>query len=228
MVAGGQGEFSVVIENTGEAPLANLQIIDSYDPELRPLSANPPEKSIEGGAVTWYVSQLAPGQTLTYRVLCQAVNDVRNTCSRVLVRAAGGLERTDEVCLPVFPPGAGGVPPASSALPPRLLPSGLESGREPAISPLPTATNSPRSTAGQLELTIDGRGDRWRVGDRIDYLIVIRNAAEQVDHDVALTVRLSPTLKLENYMGPVSAAASDSSGADGHTLRMIPLRTLRG
>ena len=225
MLVGQQDNFYVNVENTGEVPLSNLQIIDSYDPELRPIAANPPEKSIEQGRVVWYLSQLAPGERLTFQVTCQALFDVRSTCSRVIVRAAGGLERTDNHCVRVDPPGTGDNSPDSSTLPPRLLPGRFQQrdDRSPA-SPLPTAFRPPDETQQGLDLTIDGRGDRWQVGDRIDYLIVIQNAGDQADSDVVLTVQLSPTLQLESYNGPVSAA---TSSPDWRRLSMIPLRTLR-
>ncbi len=224
-IVGRQETFSVTIQNTGDVPLSNLQIVDNYDAEMRPIGANPPAASIEQNRVTWYLSQLAPGQTLTYDVTCQAVFDTPRSCHQVIVRAAGGLERTDQGCVQVGSPTPAGLPPNANALPPRLLPNGVfgqASPKQPAASPV-THTASMDSSAG-LELSIDGRGDQWQVGDRINYLIVIRNPTELADSDATLTVRLSPSLKLQSYSGPVNAA---TSSPNWRTLRMLPLRTLR-
>jgi hypothetical protein len=151
--------------------------------------------------------------------------DVRSSCSVVIVRTAGGLERTDNHCVQIDRPGTGTNSPSGSTLPPRLLPGRFqESDHRSSALPLPTAFKPPDETRQGLDLTIDGRGDGWQVGDRIDYLVVIRNAGEQADSEVTLTVRLSPTLNLESYKGPVSAA---TSSPDWRRLSMIPLRTLR-
>jgi hypothetical protein len=221
--------FYVTLENTGETMLSNLQIIDSYEAELRPVAASPPAASIDQNRVTWYLSQLEPGQKLSYQVTCQVVFDKPRTCSELLVRAAGGVERADQHCVRVDPAPGGGFPPGAgaNALPPRLLP-GSYSGGEPASpqtgSPESVTQNTSLEPGQGLQLTIDGRGDRWQVGDRIDYLIVIRNADADADSNVKLTVRLSPALKLQSYSGPVNAA---TSSPDWRTLRMLPLRTLR-
>ena len=128
--------------------------------------------------------------------------------------------------LPASRPGSGrGLPSGANSLPPRLLPGSYSGGESTPASTLEVARQDPSSDADQgLQLTIDGRGDSWQVGDQIDYLIVIRNADRAADSNVKLTIRLSPALKLQSYSGPVNAA---TSSPDWRILRMLPLRTLR-
>ncbi|MFN9953227.1 MAG: hypothetical protein ACK55I_09015, partial [bacterium] len=66
MVVGQQGDFFIMVENTGTVPLSNVQITDMYDSEFRPVGAEPPVARAEQGQVVWYLTQLAPGERQTF------------------------------------------------------------------------------------------------------------------------------------------------------------------
>ena len=100
MTEGERGDFYVEIENTGEIALANLQIVDQYGPEFRPILADPPESSTDRNRVVWYLTRLEPGERRTFKVTCQAMfGNVDRACTDVFVRSADGVERTDQRCL---------------------------------------------------------------------------------------------------------------------------------
>jgi len=256
---GEQIEFEVLLINAGTSTLSNLTILDAYDPELQPLRAVPTESNYGQDGVVWYVSSLEPGEERTFRVTCEALYDVRAACSRVIVRNADGLERTDEQCVTILPaPTTGGSSGNSSDLDPgdsddfRVDVPSSRSGRDsaPDIRPIPGANsaidpqvdstapraNEPnpapgsrsdsftRNDADGLELTLDARGDRWQVGDEVEYLIVFTNNRNVADSNVVLTVELPKQFQLTDYTGPVPA---DDYSADWRTMQMEPIRTLR-
>jgi uncharacterized repeat protein (TIGR01451 family) len=245
MTEGERADFYVLLENTGEAALSNLQIVDQYGPEFRPIQADPPASSAEQNRVVWYITRLEPGEQRSFQVNCEALfGNVDRACSDVLVRTADGLQRTAQKCLPIQPaarrggttePGGIGTPAPTfpPTLPPTNVPApgnSLPRGATPFPSTLPGARppidSSGATTAGfgALELTLDGRGDRWRVGNQIDYLVTIRNNRNVVDNNVILTIQLPPQVQLKNYSGPVTAGEKSS---DWRSIRMVPIQTLR-
>lgn len=256
---GEQIEFEVLLINAGTSALSNLTIVDAYDPELQPRRTTPPESSYGQDGVVWYVSSLEPGEERTFRVTCEALYDVRAACSRVIVRNADGLERTDEQCVAILPaPATGGsggdssdldpgssddfrvdvpssrsrrdsasgvrpIPGANSAIAPRVD-SIAPSADDPSTGSGSRSDSFTRNDAAGLELTFDARGDRWQVGDEVEYLIVITNNRNVADSNVVLTVELPNQIKLETYSGPVPA---DDHSADWRTMQMKPIRTVR-
>ena len=243
-------DFYVTIANTGTEPITNLTIVDAYDPELQPIRAEPRESQYGQDGVVWYLTQLDPGEERTFQVTCEALYDVRAACSRVVVRNADDLERTDEQCVAVLPASNAGSPigndpsdngtgsefdvdvpdsrgsgnPNARPLPNSSTPPGSNSNSSGAAGPSAGggADSFTRDDADGLELTIDARGDRWKVGDEVQYLVVIRNNREVADADVVLTLELPRQISLLEYSGPV--AARDHS-ADWRRMTMTPIRT---
>ncbi len=239
MTEGERADFMVVVRNTGEATLGNLQIVDQYGPEFRLVMMDPPESSAERNRVVWYVTRLEPGETRQFKVTCQAMfGNVDRACTDVLVRSVDGVQRTAEFCLPIQSSGDRGTtrpPDGLESPPPGYTPApGVNPVPPRGASPLPgAAPYTPASPSaygvsanqnGGLELTLDSRGERWTVGDRIDYLVTIRNNRSVADNRVVLTVQLPEQTQLQNYSGPVSAG----NPSDGwRTIEMVPIQTLR-
>ena len=228
MVVGQEQEFLIVVKNTSNTPISNLQVIDTYDPEFRFMRAEPQEANSGPQGIMWYITRLGPGESQTFRVTCQAMFDVRQACTRSFVRGPGGLERTDQHCLAILPgssapgnftpnsprtigPPPGAVPlPGTSALPSRGAPRDDDLSRA-------------RQPDGELQVTIGGRGDRWQVGDTVAYQVTVRNNRPVADRDVVLTISLPSQATLVDYAGTVAAAETFGD----RTLRMVPVRTLR-
>ena len=140
--------------------------------------------------------------------------DSQRSCSRVTVRAADGIEITDEACLLISGQPVGGNPnPLPGVAPP--------ANAQPATPPTGPAGNI---SNGGLQVSIDDRGEQFKVGGQIEYLIVVRNNSQSPDSNVILTVKLPPQLRLKNYSGPVTA---ETHSADWRTIVMAPLKTLR-
>ena len=65
-------QFSTRVTNTGNVPLTNVRIIDSFDPELEPKESTEgwDPAALASGQLMWIVEQLMPGQTVQRDVLC--------------------------------------------------------------------------------------------------------------------------------------------------------------
>lgn len=211
-VVGERVNFLVTLRNTGESPLTNIQVVDQFDPELQPVATDPQAVNSSQNQVIWYLSRLEPGEQKTFQSTCQVLFDSQRSCSRVTVRAAGGVELTDEACLSISgqPVGANPLPGASP--PVNTPPSQPDSGSFGSVS------NS------GIQVTLDDRGEQFKVGDQIEYLVVVRNAGQTPDSNVILTMKLPPQLRLKNYSGPVTA---QTNSADWRTFGMAPIQTLR-
>jgi uncharacterized repeat protein (TIGR01451 family) len=96
-------EFSIDIRNTGEVPLTNLRIVDTYELALDPVQAS-------GGftrgreELVWQLDRLEPGKTYSLQVNCQCVAAVASACNRVTVYSDQRPPLADEACVEIFPP----------------------------------------------------------------------------------------------------------------------------
>ena len=111
-------------------------------------------------------------------------------------------------------PGTGAAPPANAGQP------GSSSTAPPNFG---TGSGTATDATG-LTLSIEDRGDRFQVGNDIEYFISIRNDSQSPDTNVILTIKLPPQLRLKEYSGPTTAS---SNSADWRTINMAPIRSLR-
>ena len=244
LVVGSEGDFFIIVENTGSQPLDNLQVLDVYDPELRPVAADPTDNRYDRDRVEWIIGRLEPGEKRTFQVTCEAVLDVEEACARAIVTATDGTQLSDDSCLVILPSPANPRDPSPDRPgnndPPPRLPFG---NSDPGFPAAPGRDDVPRSAPPQIEedigadangnfapegndlvLSITAFGERWDVGDTIEYLVMIRNAGRDIERDVQLTVELPPELELVNY-GPIRA--SNPQRDNWRLLRMTPIRALR-
>lgn len=257
-MVGEQITFDVTIQNTGQGTVNNIQIIDQYDPEFRPVSTNPIPANSNQNQIIWYLSKLDPGEQKTFQVTCQALYDAPNSCSRVTVQSGDGMQVNDETCIPILKqPGGAATPIPGANIPGANIPGANISGADvpsasaPATAPGPVPGPgpgaAPTANAGQpgststappnfgtgsgtatdatgLTLSIEDRGDRFQVGNDIEYFISIRNDSQSPDTNIILTIKLPPQLRLKEYSGPTTAS---SNSADWRTINMAPIRSLR-
>ncbi len=99
MTVGEMNDFFIVIENNGDTPLTNLQVFDEYDPEFRPVGAEPPVNRYERGRVIWYVTQLAPASGKRSRSAArQCLMYVAPARAARCAEAKGGREPINDAC----------------------------------------------------------------------------------------------------------------------------------
>jgi len=98
--------FSIVIKNTGDIPLTNLQIVDEYDPSLSPRPLREGSEIING-RIVWQLPRLEVGASETFEVQCTCQAPADRACGLVKVTDDSGLMLVDESCIEVL--GLGGV-----------------------------------------------------------------------------------------------------------------------
>ena len=102
-------KFRIVIKNTGEVPVTNLEIIDAYDEAFDPRFTDPGREILPDGRFKWRIPRLEKGERREFNVQCTCVKPSLSACSRVVVTADGDLNYADEKCVEIQPaaPSAG-------------------------------------------------------------------------------------------------------------------------
>jgi uncharacterized repeat protein (TIGR01451 family) len=97
---GGTAEFLFEITNTGEVPLTNLVVTDSFSPALNPKQASSGFKW-DANDMVWEFPRLEAGKS----ILLQSVNECQRlaakACHKVVVTAQEGVTDTDEACVEI-------------------------------------------------------------------------------------------------------------------------------
>ncbi|MHB8865213.1 MAG: DUF7507 domain-containing protein [Pirellulaceae bacterium] len=193
-------QFSTQVTNTGNVPLRNVRITDSYDPPLEPRESTPgwDSAALAAGQLVWILAQLQPGETAQRDVLCLCTREADSATSRVTVTADENISEVAQATL-------------------RILPAAPAAGGADRSAP-------PTSTAGQLSLEIFELGDPIRVGEATDYEIRIRNNRSVGDQNVVLKIQFPVGLRFEGLAGPV---ARRNVSADGRIVEVSPIREVR-
>ena len=178
--------FTLSIQNVGEAPLTNIEIIDEYDRELLPQTTQPQAQFLNG-SLRWSIARLGVGETSRFEVQCRCQVAKLEACSTVSVSAetgAGMTSSADDTCteirptLDVAPPV---LPVPGGDVLPGIAPPAADSGAQPnATSPL------------RMELIL--RSNPVRVGTQLKLQVVISNSVTTPDQQVQLRVLFPPGL----------------------------------
>ncbi|HEY4313255.1 MAG TPA: hypothetical protein VGN12_27640 [Pirellulales bacterium] len=117
VAAGGIADFVIEITNTSQVPATQLQLADSYDRAMSPISATEGHDWSRDGAgdLVWLLDSLPAGKTVRYQVRCQCVTPAANACNRATVTTAEGATASDEACLAITQAAAPPAPPAGAA-----------------------------------------------------------------------------------------------------------------
>jgi uncharacterized repeat protein (TIGR01451 family) len=195
---GQTAQFSTRVTNTGNVPLTNVRITDTYDAALEPKESTPgwDPAALAAGQLVWIVPQLEPGAMVRRDVLCTCQQEADNAVTRVTVTTDEQVTETAEAAVRIGAGAAAGARPPGSSAP----------------------------AAGQLRLEIFEVGDPIRVGEATDYEIRVRNERPVSDRNVALRIELPTGLRFERLSGPVPRR---NVSADGRTIEVSPVREVR-
>ena len=233
VAAGAAAEWEIEVVNATASALRELRVVDTLPAPLLPL-ATTPEAAVDGRVVTWTVAELAPGDTLRFRVSARAdaVGDTLTLTNRAALEA-DGTERATAASGPVtlLPGGAGGDDPVPSISFEKTVDGdGRAVSGDTVAYTLAVMNTAPDGTARGLQLVDtlpdhlsllstlpasgveveSGRVVRWSVPDlpagRADTLRILARTLE-VDEPVRLLNRAAVILG-------GGAVAADSTGLD--------------
>jgi hypothetical protein len=213
-------EFRIELRNTGEVPLTNFRIVDTYEMTLEPELASEGVDDAQPGQLVWTLERLEPGQAYHLRVQCRCLDVSARACNRVTVECDQRPPIVGEACLQILPAqeAAGPQPPADVQPSPSDVqpPTGVQ--RTPPDPPPPTGAQ-----ASRLQLSIADFFDPVRVGGEARYRIFVENPGTMADQNVTLTIRFPTELR----PGNIEAPSGVQSQIEGQTIRFQPVAEIR-
>jgi uncharacterized repeat protein (TIGR01451 family) len=189
--------FSVVVKNTGDVPLTNVEIVDEYD---RSLSPQPTRQGYEivNGAIVWRLARLEVGASEKFEVQCTCLAPTNRACGLVKVTDDTPLLRVDDHCVEVLPRRDGAGAGAADVGP---------------------------AQAGTLRLEIVSFSDPVRAGTRATYQILVANRAAAPEEQVQLRVVFPPELTPD--LAAMRNDANVRGTLVGNELRFDPIAQIR-
>ncbi len=163
---GEQAKFRIVIKNTGDVAVTNLEVVDQYDQAFEPRFTDAGREILPDGSFQWRIPRLEVGEKRTINVQCDCVTPARSACSRVTVTADDDLKYAEDKCVEILPLAT-------------APPSGTGGGAPPPALP----------TTG-LKLSLRSSANPARVGQPMMLLAFIENTGQQTERSVSLRVQL--------------------------------------
>lgn len=173
--------FTLAIRNVGDAALTNIEVVDSYDPELQPQPASDAE--LQNGSLFWRIPRLEAGDTWRRDIECRCAAAKLSACGVVTVSAETGnltpaVSTTERACIEIRPQLQDVVPqvapPTDGNVTPNVVPP---LGRGPAAN-----------NASGLLMEILSFANPVRAGTPMSFQIVIRNSSPTIEEQVQLRV----------------------------------------
>lgn len=204
-VEGGLADYVIEVTNTGNIPLTNVRIMDSYSPSLQPKNASQ-GFAVAEGAITWTIPELGPNQLVRRQVSSLCLRADPAAINRVTVTTDQQATGTDQVTTRIDAAG----PPRGAAVPPAQPGAGGEPGNVNAD--------------GNLQIVITEEADPVKQGTNFLYFITLTNNRAVSDREVSLRITLSEGLQFQNWTAGVPVA---SASPDKRTITIKPITELR-
>jgi uncharacterized repeat protein (TIGR01451 family) len=195
--------FKIVVENTGDVPLRNVEIEQQFEDAFEPRQATEGYTRINS-TLTWTLESLAPGERRVYEVefeMMRATEGGRNAQATAIVTIDGQFQ-ADQAEVEILP---------------RSLPA----------EPPPAAEPQQPPPGPDVAMEITESADPVKAGTRTTYQVFLVNNGQQPAFDVTLHITYSAEL------GPVLDTINQSLRAQniqaavvGQTLRFTPVREL--
>ena len=176
--------FMIVVKNVGQAELTNVKVVDSYDPQLKPVNLTADYTvSKDKRSVSWMLASLLPGKSIPYQIECQANRPVGLAYNRASVTTDQDVEDTSEARIEIVEPAATGATGGSM--------TGPDFGNTGSLSTQPP---SGLMRPGNLVLKINDDRDPVASGKYFNYNISVTNQGAYPDQNVTLVLDVSSNL----------------------------------
>jgi uncharacterized repeat protein (TIGR01451 family) len=97
---GQEADFIIEVRNSGNVPLTNVRIVDTYEQSLKPTSASR-GWTIGKSELIWVVNRLEPGQSYSVAVRCVCAQATDRACNRVDVESDQRPHVGAEACIQI-------------------------------------------------------------------------------------------------------------------------------
>jgi uncharacterized repeat protein (TIGR01451 family) len=210
--------FTLSIKNVGDAPLTNLEVADTYDPELQPQPAG--EAELRSGSLFWRIPRLGVGETWRRDVSCQCAAPKQEACGTVSVTAetgtlTGAISQAERSCTEIRPSLGGDVVPPVTPSP----------GGDVVPGVVPPAGGGAPNATGSLQMEVLSYKNPVTAGTRTTFQIVIRNAATVSDQEVRL--RMLFPAELTPDVAAIRNDANVQARFENGQLLFEPIREMR-
>lgn len=204
---GGEVTFSTTVSNTGNTPVAGIQLVNVMDASLEPTKTSPglDRTALATGQLMWVIPQLSPGESVRRDVQCVCRQPAVGAVVQALATASPDISESAETRLTII-----------------NQPSNAPMDNEPALGP--TVMPPGPVTNGMLDLTISDSNDPVSLGEQTTYVITIKNLQSVPDQRVALTIQLPVGLEFRRLNGPVGV---QNISEDRQTVQATPVAELR-
>ena len=207
--------FESLIINTGNAPLENVTVIDTFERGLEPTRVSDGYQ-IEEDQLTWKFSQIAPGQTERLQVEVRCKEAVR-ACSRLTVTADGDLVMADEACVQIS---------QAAAAPPVTGPPVTGGPTAPGTAPLAPSGQADNAEVGDvLSLRVTDLRDEVPIGGTVVYEVTVTNLQNAPDANVVVIVTVPEGLAPTS--GGVGIVAPSNPNIGQRVIRFNPVAEIR-
>lgn len=97
-VVGETAEFDIAIQNNGDVPATNVEIIHELDPAYRPMLTDPGMELLPDKRVRMRILRINPRELSSYRLNAECIAPRGSACHRVTVSADGGVIVSADNC----------------------------------------------------------------------------------------------------------------------------------
>ncbi len=218
IATGAEERVGLVITNTGQIPLQNIQATLTHSASLAPTSASQGFTLQESQRqINWLLASLAVGESVTVQAVFKYDGTETNPQLTGTVVSAPQLR---ESAVLNFQP-IGGASTGGNVLPPsNVLPNN---------NVLPGQNNSAQVLPESLNIKLEPVRNRTNANTEMRYLLAISNSRNNPDQNVQITLQLQPGLELREVTTADGQRvtvnyASDGSSATFETIRYLAPR----
>ena len=100
-VVGQLAEYIVSVQNVGDVPATDLEIVQEFPREMQAVATPPDQTAAADGSIRIRIDRLIPGEVRPFRTQARCTAASANACSRATVLAGGAQAHQAETCLEI-------------------------------------------------------------------------------------------------------------------------------